>query len=324
MIGPFIPDHLRKQKEEENNQDEIQISDDEDDNSGSHTPPRPPIAGPTLPTTQNDKNDDSDDEDSFMPALPPDLAAERQTAPPAPPAGPRRRVMGPARPPPGPMPAPAASAAHQNDDDDDDDTVGPSLPGAYDAEKAALSSAIADIEARARQGDPSNSKPKDDGKVKRDEWMLLPPEVNYLAEATSGRSRQFKARSVDTERDTSSWTDTPADKERKAKQAAQGGAPDAPKPRRTRPAGPSAEELAKRNKIDQYNKSERPVSLLEMHRKGGSNKRKETRDDPTKRAFDRDLDLAGARPMNKKQKNEFLQKSGEWSQRFGHGGSSFL
>ncbi|ORX61381.1 hypothetical protein DM01DRAFT_1380299 [Hesseltinella vesiculosa] len=324
MIGPSIPEHLSKQKEK--NQDEISISDsdDQDDDQG---------IGPMIPKhllqQKQQRNQDeiqisdddattpppesADDADAFAPVLPPELLQERRERAQQ---GPRRRVMGPA------MPPPPGAATHRPAEGEDD-MVGPSLPANYNAHEAALTSTIADIEARARQSDPTNSKAKESKGVERPEWMMVPPDVNYLADATSGRARSFNARSVDKNRDTSSWTDTPADKERKAREAAQGNSSSSS--RKSDYGRPSANELATREKIQRHNETERPMSLLEMHRKGKYKRKNDNRDDPTKRAFDRDKDLAGARPMNKKQKSELLKKSGEWADRFGPGrGSSFL
>jgi hypothetical protein len=54
-------------------------------------------------------------------------------------------------------------------------------------------------------------------------------------------------------------------------------------------------------------------------------KKRKAEEDPSKRPFDREKDLMGTRPMNKKQKAELLEKSGEWSDRFSSTrGSSFL
>ncbi|KAI9300093.1 hypothetical protein BJ944DRAFT_244528 [Cunninghamella echinulata] len=60
------------------------------------------------------------------------------------------------------------------------------------------------------------------------------------------------------------------------------------------------------------------MSLLEMHRQNKKGNKRKLEDDPRQRGFDRDKDLVSARPMSKKQKQELLQKSSEWSDRFGH------
>ncbi|KAI8331838.1 hypothetical protein BC941DRAFT_437664 [Chlamydoabsidia padenii] len=270
------------------------------------------MIGPSIPAhlvknqeqepEQDDVNED-DLADEFMPALPPDLLPTTTT---------KRRTMGPQ--------LPTGATTHEYDDDDDD-TIGPALPSQYDIDQAALSSTVAAIEDRAKQKELAINKERSgEKKVERPEWMLAPPNVDYLKNASNGRSRTFNQRTVDAaKQDTSSWTDTPADKANKQQeQQSSSLRPD---------QRPTRAEMELRKKVDNHNKSERSMSLLELHRMNNKNKNKKRKDedDPSKRPFDREKDLMGTRQMNKKQKAELLEKSNEWSDRFSSTrGSSFL
>ncbi|CAO3601016.1 unnamed protein product [Absidia cylindrospora] len=134
--------------------------------------------------------------------------------------------------------------------------------------------------------------------------------------ANTGRTRTFNQRTVDAAtRDSSGWTDTPADKARKQQQGDTRGGD---KAKRGPPPKPTQAELETRRKVEQHNQSERSMSLLELHRMNKGKKRKtgSAEEDPSKRPFDREKDLMGSKQMSKKQKAELLEKSSEWSDRF--------
>lgn len=153
--------------------------------------------------------------------------------------------------------------------------------------------------------------------------MLLPPEVDYLKQASSGKSRQFTNKAVSKEDlANSGWTDTPADKERKLKESGKRKADDYEQ------VYHSAKDAEQRRNVQEYNMQTRPMSLLEMHQMKKKKERKSGKgtdvEDVTKRAFDREKDLLGSRPMDKKQKKELLRQSNELSKGFGYGRNSFL
>ncbi|KAI9032837.1 hypothetical protein CLU79DRAFT_728268 [Phycomyces nitens] len=279
MIGPEIPSHLLKPKQEpEHAKDESTAVDSPAGTSG----------GPQLPPL--------DDEDAFLPELPPDLLERRKNVKVVPEDNKhrRRRPVGPA------MPSCPLSVATYEDAEE----IGPVMPLSYDAEKMAVQSTMADIEERARQSkERMEKKDEGSGKIERPEWMLLPPEVDYLKTADSGRSRTFNNRQLtDKERDRSGWTDSPLDKKRKHKEE------EVPR------ALTEQEKIIKHN-IEKHNRSERPLSLMEMHQK----KKRVNRDmeDVRSRPFDREKDLKGYKPMDKKQKKEFMRQSGILDDRFG-------
>ncbi|KAG0167779.1 hypothetical protein DFQ30_005669 [Apophysomyces sp. BC1015] len=303
MIGPEIPSHLlRKGQGNKEDDEHFNVESAAEDNTA---------IGPVIPAEllnkrqneQTEAEDDADadaDADAYAPALPPDLLEARQKVTSE---GPRRR-----RQPVGPS-LPVTAYA-----EDDDEVIGPALPSNYNPEELAVKSAIVDIEERARRSKEHLEKPDEPQKIERPEWMLLPPEVDYLKQATTGKSRTFSNRQLDPkERDRSVWTDSPAEKLRKLQEGSTG--------------NQQGDETGGYNARDTeiYGKmSERAESLMQMHKK----KRKSTRvevEDVRNRPFDREKDvLGGYKPMDKKQKKDFLRQSNELGSRFGRGSSSFL
>lgn len=169
MIGPSIPEHLLKAKREREEKETEEKQETE----------APPSESPP-----NDREaDDDDDADAFAPALPPDLLEARQKQKQTHEPQPKRRAgaVGPTLP-----PGLQRSYLEENADDDDD-VVGPRLPSNYDPEQESKQSAIAAIEARAQQSREAMDEAARDAKskkVERDEWMLLPPEIDYLRNGT--------------------------------------------------------------------------------------------------------------------------------------------
>ncbi|KAF7728538.1 hypothetical protein EC973_005942 [Apophysomyces ossiformis] len=312
MIGPEIPAHLLKRKQaiqEDNDNDGGQLEGDVAAENAS--------IGPVIPTEllqkrQKEQSEvveavEEDDAAAYAPELPPDLleARKKTTA-----EGPRRR-----RQPVGPS-LPSAAAAF---DEDEDDIIGPTLPSNYNPEESAVRSVMDDIEQRARRSKEQLENPDNkQQKVERPEWMMLPPEVDYLKHASSGKSRTFSKRQLtEKEQDRSVWTDTPAEKERKLREGATGSQAGVEGRYRAR-------EAEVQEQVQRYNMSQRPESLMEIHKKQKKKDRVEV-EDVRKRPFDREKDVLGSyRPMDKRQKKDLLRQSGELGSRFGRGSSSFL
>lgn len=168
-IGPSIPAHLLKKNEEpENGAEEPDI--------GPQLPNLKRKAPEPEQAQTNEVDNDSDSDDDYAPALPPEFQrpAEEPKEPP------RKRVAGPALPPPG--------AQSRYKDDSDDDQVGPSLYLASyteDEETAALRR-IAEIEGRVKKAKEANE-PKEE-KMERGEWMTVPPEIARLGSELQERS----------------------------------------------------------------------------------------------------------------------------------------
>ncbi|KAI8372846.1 uncharacterized protein BYT42DRAFT_578217 [Radiomyces spectabilis] len=301
-IGPYIPSHLiekKRQGDTENNEEDQ-----------AHSPPRSPPAADNA----NDDDDDAD-ADAYVPALPPDLLEERKKAAPSSgKEGRRRRPVGPT------MPT-AWDAAAYAQQEDEDDIVGPKLPSSDDNDAAGgIQSTIAEIEERARRSKELLEQ-KASGvseKVERPEWMLVPPELDYLKTADSSRSRTFSNKIMDaSDRDTSVWTETPAERLKRQQEEVLGKRKKAP----TR-APPSMQDIETRRNLEEYNKTKRAESLMDMHRKKA--KSSKGKEDVSKRPFDREKDLLGSKPMDRRTKNELLKRSTELGSRFGSGSRSFL
>ncbi|KAG1468553.1 hypothetical protein G6F56_003769 [Rhizopus delemar] len=297
-IGPQIPQQVLQKKrdtaERQMHEGEIIMSDEESD------------FGPQYLQQKDDlkQEETAVDPDDYTPELPPDLVEHRRTVQSQP--GRRRAPIGPSLP---------SNLLMQSEPDDD--MIGPDLPMNYNPEEEAKHSAIHAIEERARQSREAIEKKKEGStKVERPEWMLAPPEVDYLKTATSSRSRQFSSKPVGAV-DSTEWTETPADKERKSKETR------SEKRKAEEPLPYSASDMQRKKVIEEYNMQTRPLSLLELHQQK-KKKSREPKEDVTKRPFDREKDLVAPKMMNSKQKKEMLKQSSQFSDRFGHGRGSFL
>ncbi|ORE01281.1 hypothetical protein BCV72DRAFT_217598 [Rhizopus microsporus var. microsporus] len=288
MIGPTIPEHLLKKKSIES---EITISDEEDDRH----------IGPQIPQDilqKRQQNKAVNSHAAIGPQILEDLVEQKNEqfdkmndtcndyVPELPPdlleqrQKRQKQPAGRRRQPIGPS-LPSEFITSQ----EEEEVIGPSLPKDYNPEEEAKYSAIQAIEERVRL-------------------------------TNSSRSRQFSNKDVG-EIDSSSWTDTPAEKERKRKEGTLG------KRKAEEPIVYSSQDIERRRAIEEYNMKTRPMSLLEIHRQK-KKKSKETPEDVSKRPFDREKDLLAPKRMDSKQKKELLRQSGELNSMFGHGKSSFL
>lgn len=332
-IGPQLPPHLTKRKHDDDdestsssnkvprrdddtaqpprNQEEIDINGSSSDSEDNYGPPRPstlPVApaparnvGPSLPphlaaaTNNEDEISLSDSDSDPLPQPPPAVAA-------------------------------AANPPNPNSDSDfsdDDDDFGPSLPSA---------SAL-----RARQIGPSLPPSELDDTPKRDEWMLAPPPSSSTfseRDTTKIRARKFASKpstaSSSSAPDAPSiWTETPEEKLKRLQDAVLG---------RTSAASSSAEaggasELQRKKQLRDEAlaadiHAQRGKTLMEEH--GGKKKNKagaarpedEEEDDPSKRAFDREKDMAVGGRITATQRKELINKSANFGGRFQKG--SFL
>ncbi|KAL6876601.1 hypothetical protein J3F83DRAFT_726395 [Trichoderma novae-zelandiae] len=361
-IGPQLPPHLAKRRrgsdadadgiatassnkharrdESVENQDEIDLnasgSGSEDEYATSRPAslpapasaapapapaPTPKVAGPSLPphlanTANNDDEitlDNSDSDSDTGPAPPPN----HHHNPPSP-----------------PLPHPPTATANPNPDSessssDDDDDFGPSLPTA----------------AHRRQIGPSLPPSLDDDAPKRDEWMLAPPPAsNTFTERDTTRLRARKFASKPSSSSVASaanaaaggagpsiWTETPEEKLRRLQDSVLGrtsAASDAQ-------SGLSEQQHKKSLRDEALSASiqaQRGSTLLEQHQgskksaaaagssKGG--KVEEEEDDPSKRAFDREKDMAVGGRITATQRRELINKSANFGGRFQKG--SFL
>ncbi|CAI9616090.1 unnamed protein product [Staurois parvus] len=209
----------------------------------------------------------------------------------------------------------SADSEEEDDDDDDDEIVGP-LPA-----KGPIQSNVAeDIERRAwRMKQKLTAKDKDGPKnPTRETWMTeLPPE---LANFGLG-PRTFKRRANEKSGDRSEWTDTPADRERKAREKQEGKA--------SSNKGEETPQISERDRrladqVSTHNDTKRSESLLDLHRKKLKRKAEEDKDKTKeRRPFDREQDLQVNR-FDEAQKKALLRKSQELNTKFSHGGGSMF
>ncbi|KTF86183.1 hypothetical protein cypCar_00029024, partial [Cyprinus carpio] len=297
------------------------------------SPEGPPLLGPALPPGfKNQDEDEDDDEDAkddtrgiLGPALPPgyqnqDRSPERPPVGPALPPGFKRQdadadeeegkedargFLGPALP---PGYTPAVSSGEEEEDDDDDYVIGPMPSKGPSQDSVAL-----DIERRAQRMKDKLTGVDTGPKVVRESWMTeLPPELQHVGL----EARTFKKKSGPENKDRSIWTDTPADRERKARERLEA----KEKGESAKDDGPCLpqKELEMAEKVSKYNESKRGESLISIHTKKMKRKAKEDASKPVeRRAFDRDTDLQVNR-FDEAQKKALLKKSQELNTRFSH------
>ncbi|KFV73850.1 GPALPP motifs-containing protein 1, partial [Dryobates pubescens] len=200
--------------------------------------------------------------------------------------------------------------------EEDDDLIGP-MP----AEGPVESDVTKDFERRAqRMKEKLTSADSDEPKqITRELWMTeLPPELKSFGFGP----RTFKRRANDSSGDRSVWTDTPADRERKAKEREEA------KKSTSKDNEDSALSGRDRRLVEQvtsYNESKRSESLMDMHQKKLKSKASEEKSKPQeRRPFDRDQDLQVNR-FDEAQKKALLRKSRDLNSKFEHSkGNMFL
>ncbi|KAI0063235.1 hypothetical protein BV25DRAFT_1824826 [Artomyces pyxidatus] len=291
--------------------------------SYSTTPPPPsigPSVGPQLPQLASDtpaaqapryEEEEEEEEDDYAPALPPDLAAARSSAP--------RRQYGPAR---GPR-------REEEEEDSDEDDVGPTpLPvGVQQAERDPVREFM-DKEEQRRKAIEEAAKPK---ALQRQEWMLVPPSSSDLLSTLDptklSKPRQFSrstapARSTDN----SLWTETPAERQQRIADEVMG------KKRRVENAevDPDAEEDARKRRkrdeelkreVEEHTRKHRGAALLDAHAEQDA-KRKKSESEEAPGIWDHSRDMGmGGRLMDEKDRRRIIQDARGLSERFGAGRS---
>ncbi|XP_078612429.1 GPALPP motifs-containing protein 1-like [Branchiostoma floridae x Branchiostoma japonicum] len=340
-IGPVLPPGFGKSADDSGSDDDREHTDRRTDVCGPALPPgfqtSPPkphqssaAIGPALPPgfASHGGDDDDDDDDragqrsedrqEFCgPALPPGF--KRSSSPES---GPSRSVIGPALPPGfsrsevSALEDAAVPAGYSDDDDEDEEMIGPMLPPSGPA--AGLSVAQ-EFEKRSQaMKDKLEGKNQVSMVTEREEWMLeLPPEMKSFGMGP----RTFRRTAAPEMGDRSVWTDTPADKARKA---AKGKDDTKQKPVKPEDLAAAERDIRLREQISAYNEKKRSSSLLDQHQKARKRKAKEEGDEPKeRRPFDRDLDL-GAGQMDAAKRRQLIKNSRQLNDRFSSGGTQFL
>ncbi|XP_078088384.1 GPALPP motifs-containing protein 1 [Mustelus asterias] len=267
------------------------------------------------PAAPQDEEDDDGDDGFFGPALPPGFPKREQS--------PERPFIGPALPPgfnrsekerEAAIPSNMSTLCVEEDSDEE------ALIGPMPSTGAVENNVAADVERRAnRMKEKLISGDLDDAqKQARECWMTeLPPVLQNIGLG----ARTFKRRANGESSDRSIWTDTPADKERKAQETSKAKDSPSKEPRR-----PNLSERDKRmaKEVASYNESRRSESLLDMHSKTLKRKAEAEKDKhQERRAFDREQDLQVHR-FDEAQKKALIKKSKELNTRFSHGKSNMF
>ncbi|KAL3461069.1 hypothetical protein BJX64DRAFT_261618 [Aspergillus heterothallicus] len=247
-----------------------------------------------------------------------------QSAPASPDPDKRRKVIGPSFPPPTePSKHSDKCEAHSDSDSSDDDDFGPSLPPPAGSAPAPQPIPQASISTTAEKH-AAKSAPQ------RDSWMLAPPTGDSRSsrvDPTKLRNRKFQSGprvgsattgsgGVD-----SSWTETPEEKMRRLQNEAMGIVSSASTGGGgTTGVANEAEEKkaqAMREKVQRYNERVRKedASVVEERKR----KEKEEEDDPSKRAFDKEKDMALGGRISHAQRREMMSKAADFGSRFSKG-----
>ncbi|KAF7238658.1 GPALPP motifs-containing protein 1 [Varanus komodoensis] len=263
----------------------------------------------SSPIPRKQKRDDDDDDDGFFgPALPPGFKKQDES--------PERPIIGPALPPGFKKDSENAEenrhdTAQVSDSSEDDETMIGPMP----AKRLVESSITTEIDRRAQRMKEKLLGQDGDGskQVKRESWMTdLPPELKSFGLGP----RAFKRRADDKSGDSSVWTETPADREKRASEQK-----NAKKSISKDDAEIFLSERDKRlmEQLSTYNETQRSESLMDIHQKKIKNKAAEEKDKPQeRRPFDRDQDLKALR-IDEAQKKALIKKSRDLSTRFSHG-----
>lgn len=269
---------------------------------------------PAAPQIEAPQVEDDSDDGFFGPALPPGFPKREQS--------PECPFIGPALPPGfsrSDKETELAVPLKLNVQTSDEDSDGEMLIGPIPSKDAVESSVVADIERRSnRMKEKLVSGDMDNQNQARESWMTeLPPVLQNIGLT----ARTFKRRANGESADRSIWTDTPADRERKAQEG-----PEAKKSSAKDIEQPSLPERDKRmaKEVASYNESTRSESLLDMHSKKLKRKAEAEKSKPQeRRAFDRDQDLQVHR-FDEAQKKALIKKSRELNSRFSHGKSNMF
>lgn len=285
---------------------------------GPSMPPPKAVVGPSMPPSHNPDElevDDDSSDDGYGPSIP-------KSKPTTAPLPPKKRVLGPSAPPANLSEMPSHPADQDSSDSDDD--YGPSLPPAPgSAAEAALLSRRADEALAAKTAASQPAKPQ------RDEWMLVPPsdsDWSSRVDPTKLKNRKFasgKGAKAPAEKSGISaiWTETPDEKRKRLEDQvlgrAEGSSSNKPK-EKEREVSKEDEETSRR--IREYNEKMRGQSLTEKRQREGGQKEEE--DDPSKRGFDREKDMALGGRVGHVAKRDMLAKAADFGTRFQKG--SFL
>ncbi|KLO17585.1 hypothetical protein SCHPADRAFT_846354 [Schizopora paradoxa] len=341
-IGPELPPHFLNQL---GRVDNVDVDEDDAEEIDPALPTREAgpsgtstSIGPQIPAhlvgASND-GDDEEDEDDYVPDLPPELAAARvggsskPTASSVPgPSTSQRRVLGPS--------LPGHDRHDEDDDDSSDDDFGPMPPPAHGGPSRddGVSEGVRQFLEREERIQKAKEEAANPKKITRDEWMLAPPTssdlLGKLADPLKIKARQFSASAVSARSGPSKlWTETPQERmqriadevsgvKRRAVNATEEDKEDKRVAKRRKQA-----EAEIQNAVENYNKTARSKTLLEMH--SAKQKASADEDDGPPVIWDHARDMSvGGRLMDDKDRSKLIADAKGLGERFGKGKSSFL
>ncbi|KAK7208261.1 hypothetical protein BZA70DRAFT_41899 [Myxozyma melibiosi] len=214
---------------------------------------------------------------------------------------------------------------NEESDDSSDDEMGPVLPKDV---------AQAEEEARRRLARAAESAKKSTlsevDSSKREEWMLVPPSEKDWARSQADplqlKNKKFlsgkAASTVGSKNADGSWMETEAERKKRVGEEMMG-----LRPKAGEEAGgaigpakpPAARDAEKEQKVREYNEKNRGKSLVEQYHES-MGKGKSVVDDPSKRVFDYEKDIAsGGKIMSASRISEMSKRAGDVDSRFSKG-----
>jgi hypothetical protein len=206
------------------------------------------------------------------------------------------------------MPSKPPSADSSSDDDDDYAPALPPAPGS-----------LAEKQLQLQQSTSTSLPPSAPPKAQRAEWMLVPPSHSTArhADPTQLKARKFASARGAGPADKSVsaiWTETPEEKRQRVADEVLGRV-SAPTP--TSSTAREREDAETEQRMREYNERKRGRSLYETHKEEAKGEKEE--DDPSKRGFDREKDMALGGRLGHGQKKEMLAKAADFGSRFQKG-----
>ena len=223
-------------------------------------------------------------------------------------------------------PRPQSPPPVNHPDSESDDEVGPSVAVMMTPAESAEYTRKQAIERLSRTSPDPNTKSTSEPKLQRDSWMLAPPtRADWLGtlDASKLKSRTFNQSKSGTNLqskpvDHSIWTESPLERAQRLEDEALGKRP--AKTASVEEVTRTAKRMTKRDRrIKEFNKQTRGPSLMEKY----SGMKKIEDDDPSKRPFDYQKDIAGGRTLGLKERNTMINKAKDfWMSKYS--GGSYL
>lgn len=298
MIGPALPPHLQKGAEQNEHASEAVSTE-----ISTPSAPKAATTGPNLPhrvlaareAKRKRKLEDEvpdDVEKTYTSSHPPKRPARSTTPPPL-----------------------------AIDDSESDDEIGPSISSMMTPSESMEYARQQAIERLSRT--PPREKPAapSESKLQRDAWMLAPP--TQADWAGSLDASKLKARTFQQSRsgvlgqgkevDNRLWTETPSERAQRLEEEALGKYPK--KQVDSLEESRKAEDEKRARRIKDYNTQMRGPSLMDRH-VGSQNI---DHDDPSKRPFDYQKDIAGGQILGHQKRSEMISKAKDLDSKYSGG-----